>query len=282
MTKRSRPVLITGCSSGIGRATALRLLRSGLIVYATARDLDAIADLRAAGCRTLSVDVTDEDSMRSAVEAVEEGHGPVGALVNNAGYSLSGALETLPMAEVRRQFETNVFGLLRMCQLVLPGMRHVGWGRIVNISSMGGRLALPGGGAYHASKYAVEALSDTLRFEVSGFGVKVVLVEPGFIRSGFAATATAGMDPTAGPYGPFNDEVARVTVEAYDDGLLARLGGEPDDVAKAVERAVVRRNPPARLAVTPSARVLMGARRAMPDRVWDRFLTVRYRRPGED
>src|SRR5215204_7668127 len=150
-------VLITGCSTGIGRATAERLARSGMTVYATARRPETISDLEKVGCRTLALDVDDEESMRAAVAAVEEAEGSVGALVNNAGYSQSGAVETIPMDDLRRQFETNVFGLVRMCQLVLPGMRARGDGRIVNMSSMGGRLTFPGGGFYHASKYAVEA-----------------------------------------------------------------------------------------------------------------------------
>src|SRR5215213_8631186 len=158
----SRTVLITGCSTGIGRACAVRLARAGHAVYATARRAESIEDLREAGCRTLALDVTDEASMRAAVEAVEA---EAGALVNNAGYSQSGAIESLPIDDLRRQFETNVFGLVRMCQLVLPGMRARGDGRIMNMSSMGGNFTFPGGGAYHASKYAVEAISDALRFE---------------------------------------------------------------------------------------------------------------------
>src|SRR4051794_25053495 len=189
MARRSRAVLITGCSTGIGRATASRLLRAGLRVYATARRVDAIADLRVLGATTLPLDVTDEESMRAAVEQVEREAGAVGVLVNNAGYSQAGAIETVPMAEVRRQFETNVFGLVRMSQLVLPGMRERRFGRIVNLSSMGGRLTFPGAGIYHATKHAVEAISDALRFEVAGFGVKVVVVEPGLIRTEFAETA---------------------------------------------------------------------------------------------
>src|SRR5205807_4854383 len=135
----SKAVLITGCSSGIGRATAERLAGGDWKVYATARRPETIADLADRGCRTLALDVTDEDSMRAAVEAVEQAEGAVGALVNNAGYSQSGAVETVPLDQVRQQFETNVFGLVRMCQLVLPGMRRQGFGRIVNVSSMGGR-----------------------------------------------------------------------------------------------------------------------------------------------
>src|SRR4051795_6201819 len=183
MSAVPRAVLITGCSSGIGQATATHLAERGWTVYASARRIDSIADLAERGCRTLALDVTDEDSMKAAVVAVEEAEGTVGVLVNNAGYSQSGAIETVPLERVRAQFETNVFGLLRMCQLVLPGMRREDRGRIVNISSMGGRLVFPGGGAYHGTKYAVEALSDAMRFEVRGFGVDVVLIEPGLITT---------------------------------------------------------------------------------------------------
>src|SRR5947209_10319616 len=191
MADVAHAVLITGCSTGIGRATAERLARSGRTVYATARRLDSIADLEREGCRTLALDVTDEQSMRAAVAAVEEAEGAVGALVNNAGYSQSGAVEDVPMEQVRRQFETNVFGLIRMCQLVLPGMRRRGSGRIVNLSSMGGKLVFPGGGVYHATKHAVEAISDALRFEVRGFGIGVSIVEPGLIKTEFGHAAVS-------------------------------------------------------------------------------------------
>src|SRR3954467_5324222 len=132
MANTSKAVLITGCSSGIGRATAEHLTGKGWTVYATARRPESIADLEAKGCRTLALDVTDEASMAAAVGAVEEAEGAVGVLVNNAGYSQSGAVEDVPLDVVRRQFETNVFGLVRMCQLALPGMRRQGWGKIVN------------------------------------------------------------------------------------------------------------------------------------------------------
>ena len=151
MAQIAGPVLITGCSTGIGRATAELLAREGHTVYATARRPESIEDLRQSGCRTLALDVNDEASMSAAVTAVEEAEGAVGALVNNAGYSQSGAVESVPLDSVRAQFETNVFGLVRMCQLVLPGMRRAGRGRIVNVSSMGGKLVFPGGGIYHAT-----------------------------------------------------------------------------------------------------------------------------------
>lgn len=153
----SKAVLVTGCSSGIGEATAARLARSGWTVYATARRRETLAGLEAAGCRTLALDVTDEDSMQAAVKAVEDAEGAVGVPINNAGYSQSGAIESVAMESVRRQFDTNVFGLVRMCQLVLPGMRGQGWGKIVNLSSGGGKFTFPGGGFYHATKHAVES-----------------------------------------------------------------------------------------------------------------------------
>src|SRR3954470_10240518 len=208
----SKSVLITGCSTGIGAATAAELAPD-FTVYATARKVETLRDLEARGCRVLPLDVTDEDSMRTAVEQVENDEGAVWGLVNNAGYSQSGALETLTMESVRAQFETNVFGLLHLSQLVLPGMRRAGGGRIVNISSMGGRLTFPGGGVYHATKYAVEALSDALRFEVQGFGVRVVLIEPGLIRTEFATTAVASVDEASDPgvYEKFNQAVGSST-----------------------------------------------------------------------
>src|SRR5215211_8979014 len=169
--------------------------------------------------------------MQGAVDQVTAA-GPLGALVNNAGYSQSGAIESVEMDSIRRQFETNVFGLVRMTQLVLPGMREAGAGRIVNIGSMGGKLTFPGGGVYHATKYAVEALSDALRFEVAGFGVQVVLIEPGLIRTGFAEAAVATVDHDDGPYATFNAQVAQATVSAYESGPLGKLGGGPEDVAE--------------------------------------------------
>jgi NAD(P)-dependent dehydrogenase (short-subunit alcohol dehydrogenase family) len=281
----SQAVLITGCSSGIGRATAERLAARGFTVYATARRVESIADLEARGCRVLALDVTDEASMQAAVGTVVEEHGAVGALVNNAGYSQSGAIEEVPLDEVRRQFETNVFGLVRMCQLVLPGMRAQRHGRIVNVSSMGANFTFPGGGFYHATKYAVEAISDALRFEVKHFGIEVVIVQPGIIRTGFADAATGAMatsTPTGGPYAAFNAAVAGSTQGVYEQGPLARLGGGPETVARTIERAITARSPKIRYRVTPSARLLVGQRALMTDGMWDRFLETQFPHPGDD
>jgi short-subunit dehydrogenase len=278
MADHQGAVLVTGCSTGIGRATAERLAERGLTVYATARRLESIEDLRAAGCRTLALDVTDEGSMQAAVAAVEEAHGSVGALVNNAGYSQSGAVETIPMDELRRQFETNVFGLVRMCQLVLPGMRKAGRGRIVNISSMGGKVVFPGGGAYHGTKFAVEAISDALRFEVRGFGVHVSIIEPGLIKTSFGETAVGSVPHQEGPYAEFNTAVAAATAGAYD-GAFGKLGGGPEAVAKAIEKAITARRPRTRYPVTASARFFMVQHAVLPDRAWDRVVGTSFPRP---
>jgi NAD(P)-dependent dehydrogenase (short-subunit alcohol dehydrogenase family) len=274
----SRVVLITGCSTGIGRATAERLARAGHTVYATARRPESIEDLKQSGCRTLALDVTSEESMSAAVKSVEEEHGAVGVLVNNAGYSQNGAVETVPLADVRAQFETNVFGLLRMCQLVLPGMRRRGEGRIVNMSSMGGRFTFPGGGIYHATKHAVEAVSDAMRFEVGGFGIQVVVIEPGIIRSSFGETAAGSVGGEDGPYAKFNAAVAEANATA-SDGPLGKLGGEPHDVAKVIEEAIAANRPRTRYRVTASARLLLAQRRLLPDRAWDRVIGAAFKRP---
>lgn len=282
MADVSKAVLITGCSTGIGRATAERLAANGHTVYATARRPESIADLEGKGCRTLALDVTDEASMAAAVQAVEDAEGAVGALVNNAGYSQSGAVESLDLDAVRRQFETNVFGLVRMCQLVLPGMRAQRFGRIVNISSIGGKLVFPGGGAYHGTKHAVEAFSDALRWEVKGFGVDVAIVEPGLIKTEFATAATTSLAEgigDEGPYEAFNAQVGAATVGAYE-GPAALLGGGPDRVAKAIEKAIVKRRPKTRYKVTPSAHVVLGQRALFTDRMWDGFLGTQFKRPG--
>ena len=281
MADVSKAVLITGCSTGIGRATAERLAGKGHTVYATARRLESIADLEKKGCRLLALDVTQEDSMRAAVARVEEDEGALGALVNNAGYSQSGAIEDVPMEQVRRQFETNVFGLIRMCQLVLPGMRRQHYGRIVNVSSMGGRLVFPGGGIYHATKHAVEAVSDALRFEVKGFGIGVSIIEPGLIRTQFGETAVGSIHEATsddGPYAKFNQAVAASTANAYG-GAMSRLAAPPDSVARAVQRAITSRRPRPRYVITLGARVMLAAHGLLPARGWDTMMRSQFPQP---
>jgi len=282
MSAPSKAVLITGCSSGIGRATALRLAGAGWTVYATARRPETLSELETAGCHTLALDVTDEQSMQAAVDEIERAEGAIGVLINNAGYSQSGAIETVPLDAVRRQFETNVFGLVRLTQLVLPKMRAQRWGKIVNVGSMGGRLSFPGGGHYHATKHALEAISDALRFELRGFGIDVILLEPGLITTEFGEAATASMADVEmtgeDPYAKFNTTVGAVTKGAYD-GPMKLFGGGPDRVAKVIERALKRRHPPARITITPSAKVTIAMRRMMPDRLWDAAMRAQFPQP---
>jgi NAD(P)-dependent dehydrogenase (short-subunit alcohol dehydrogenase family) len=282
MAEPSKAVLITGCSTGIGRATAQRLAGAGWTVYATARRPESIAPLQDAGCKTLALDVTDEQSMLAAVETIEQAEGAIGALINNAGYSQSGAIETVPLEAVRRQFETNVFGLVRLTQLVLPKMRAQRWGKIVNIGSMGGRLSFPGGGHYHATKHALEAISDAMRYELRGFGIDVILLEPGLITTEFGEAANASMTDiqtsAEDPYATFNATVGAVTKGAYD-GPMRILGAGPERVAKVIERTLKRGRPPARKTITASAKLTLGMRRVLPDRAWEAAMRAQFPRP---
>jgi len=278
-------------------------------VYASARRLDSIAHLSPAGCELLALDVTDKDSRKAAVETIVAEHGAVGVLVNNAGYSQGGPVEQVPLEAARRQFETNVFGPIALIQLALPGMRAQRWGRIVNIGSMGGRLTFPGGGLYHATKHSLEAISDALRFEVKGFGVGVTLIEPGLITTEFAKTAVATVaeaqaagspadgvgDPSASrsdredtgasrsgaapdPYAAFNAKLAAMTTGVYE-GPTRHLGGGPEVVAKAIERAISRRRAPTRMLLTPSAKLMVAQRKLMPDRLWDATMRSQLPQP---
>jgi short-subunit dehydrogenase len=266
------PVLITGASSGIGAATADRLARAGHTVYATARKTEALAGLAETGAQLRPLDVTDEASMGAVVEEIVATHGRVGALVNNAGYGAYGAIEDVNVDAVRDQFETNVFGLARLTQLALPSMRAARRGRIVNVSSMGGRVTFPFGGYYHASKYAVEALSDALRMEVAPFGVRVALVEPGLITTNFGATATHNLGTatrTGSPYQEASDAVRKAVARGYAN---RRMTAGPDRVAARIERALTARRPRTRYVVTPAARALITVGKVTPGRVWDRVV----------
>jgi len=277
----SKAVLITGCSTGIGRATAERLASRGWNVYATARNAQSIADLASRGCKTLALDVCDEVSMSAAVQAVQLAEGAVGVLINNAGYGLLSAFEEVPMTDIRRQFETNVFGLIAMTKLVLPAMRRQRWGRIVNLSSMGGKLTFPGGSYYHATKFAVEALSDVLRFEVKGFGIDVIVIEPGPIKTRFGDTAVGGIvAPEDSPYAAYNAMLEKQIREAYEDGPMARFAAPPEAVAEVIEAAIASAHPKTRYKVRLAARVLMGLRRVLPDRAFDAFLRTQFPPPA--
>lgn len=271
------PILITGCSTGIGAATAQYLAKKGHTVYASARKIDSLADSVAAGAQALALDVTDEASMVEAVNTIVAEHGRVGALVNNAGYAQFGAVEDVPVDLIRRQLETNVVGLARMSQLVLPSMRAAGAGRIVNIGSMGGRLVFPYGGYYHATKYAVEAISDALRYEVRPHGVQVILIEPGLIATEFGNTGSHTLGeakPDESVYRKGADRFDAMMGALYDNKLLA---SGPIAIAKTVEKALTRRSPHSRYVTPAVTRSMIHMRTFMPGKAWDRMLRIAMR-----
>jgi NADP-dependent 3-hydroxy acid dehydrogenase YdfG len=276
---RHDPVLISGCSSGIGAATAAALVQAGHTVYATARKVETLADLEALGARPLELDVTSEDSMLAAVETVESEHGQVGTLINNAGFAEYGPIEESDLERVRAMFDTNVFGLARLTQLVLPAMRRSRSGRIVNIGSMGGRLTFPVGGYYHATKYAVEAISDALRVEVKPFGIEVILVEPGLIRTNFESRMNEGLEAGAARQGSvtaYSDLLAaseKNTTGSYANDFMAT---GPETVATVIVKAVQSSRPRSRYVVTPAAKFMINLRRFGGDRIWDKTMRKQF------
>lgn len=257
--------VVTGASSGIGEVTAERLQSAGFRVYAGARRLDRMAGLAARGIVTAELDVTDDGSMRAFVEQVVTEQGRVDVLVNNAGYGSYGALEEVPLDEGRRQLEVNVLGLARMSQLVIPTMRTQQSGRILNISSIGGHFGEALGSWYHASKYAVEGLSDSLRLELRGFGIHVILIEPGAIRTewGGGALDSARTYSGRGPYAGLVQAMSKLYAQAEARGT------EPSVIADAILQAVEAPRPKARYAAPFSAKALIAAATLVPDRLWD-------------
>lgn len=262
----NRVALVTGASSGIGAATARRLARAGLTVYGAARRLDRLAELAADGVRAVELDVTSDDSMTAAIDHVLSEAGRIDVLVNNAGYGSYGAIEDVPMAEARRQIEVNLFGLARMIQLVVPGMRGRGGGTIVNITSIGGKITTPLGGWYHASKFAVEGLSDALRTELAPFGIDVVVIEPGGIATEWGDIAMESAKAASGD-GAYAERVAAAS--AAMEGPIAQRGSDPDVVARTIERSVTAGRPRTRYAVGFMAKPSLIARRVLPDRAMD-------------
>ncbi len=258
--------LVTGASSGIGTEVALALLRRGYVVYGAARRVDRMQELSDRGGRVLPLDLTDEGSTEACLGAIFEKEGRLDVLVNNAGYGSYGAIEEVPLAEARRQFEVNLFGLARVTQLALPAMRRQGGGRIVNVSSIGGKIFTPMGGWYHATKHALEGWSDALRMEVEPFGIRVIVVEPGAIATEWGDIARASLLATSGQ-GPYRAQAGAFAKLMAPDGRFA--GSHPRVVADTVVRALSARRPRTRYAVGAGARPLLLARALLPDRAYD-------------
>ena len=275
----TRVALVTGASSGIGEETARRLRAAGFEVYAAARRVDRMQPLAAEGIHVLGMDVTDEASMVAAVERILAEQGRVDVLVNNAGYGSYGAVEDVPIDEARRQFEVNVFGLARLVQLVVPSMRERGWGRIVNISSIGAVIYEPFGAWYHATKFAVDGFSDSLRVELAPFGIDVVLVHPAGILTEWNTIARDSLVERSA--GGVYDAMARSAAARLASVDNRMLSSGPGVVARAIVRAATARRPRTRYAVGKGARTLMGTRRVLPDRAFDAGVSAAYlrRRP---
>jgi NAD(P)-dependent dehydrogenase (short-subunit alcohol dehydrogenase family) len=271
--------LVTGGSSGIGEATARRLHEVGWSVYAAARRTDRMGELASMGISTLALDVTDEPSTAAAVDRITSEQGRVDVLVNNAGYGSYGALEDVPLSEARYQFEVNVFGLARLTQLVLPHMRQQHSGRIINVSSIGGKIHEPLGGWYHATKFAVEGLSDSLRVELRPFGIDVVVIEPGAIRTEWGSIAAQNLRRASAStaYRQQAEYVAAVLESTSGPGSPA---SPPEVIASVIARAATTRRPRTRYVAGRGARAIIAARQLLPDRAFDALISNGYRMIG--
>ena len=263
--------LVTGGSSGIGESTARALLAKGFTVYAVARRVDKMASLADLGVHAFAMDVTDDDSMVAGIDRIIGEQGRIDVLVNNAGYGSYGAVEDVPIDEARRQFEVNVFGLARLVQLVTPHMRAQKSGRIINISSIGGKFYEPFGAWYHATKFAVEGFSDSLRMELRPFGIKVVLIEPGPIRTEWNEIARDSLLERSGD-GAYAEHARRAhaVLTRFDEPERAST---PEEVADKIVKAALAKRPAARYPVGKGARMITTSRDLLPDRVFDEVVS---------
>ncbi|MCY4624773.1 MAG: oxidoreductase [Chloroflexi bacterium] len=263
--RAGRTVLVTGASAGIGKSTAERLLREGYTVYAAARRVENMRGLEDLGAVALKMDVTREEDLVAAVERITAEHGGVDVLVNNAGFGLFGAMEDISLDDARYQFEVNLFGLARLTQLVLPHMREQKAGRIVNVSSVAGKVYTPLGSWYHATKHAIEGWSDCLRWELKRFGIDVVIVEPGLIRTEFGGIAFSPMaERSTGS--PYAEIAGRITSRMDRSGPH---GSPPTVIANAISKALRARRPKTRYVAGQYARPVLLVRSLFTDRMFD-------------
>ncbi|RXZ72546.1 oxidoreductase [Agromyces albus] len=268
-TTTKKVALVTGASSGMGHAFAIQLHEAGFLVYGVARRTDRMNDLRARGIKTIAMDITDDESTSDGVRQILTETGRIDVLVNNAGYGSYGAVEDVPLEEARRQFEVNVFGAARLVQLVLPSMRSHKSGTIINITSMGGKIYTPFGAWYHATKFAFESFSDVLRLETKPFGINVVIIEPGAIRTEFNGIAADNLIETSGK-GPYADKAAKVAKAARAENTATT--SPPEVVARTLVKAATARRPKTRYAVGFGAKPLIFTRSILPDRAYDAMI----------
>lgn len=274
-TQDKKTALVTGASSGMGKVIARRLIQDGYQVYAAARSVEKMNDLAQLGARPLRMDISRDEDILAAVETIASQTGGVDVLVNNAGFGLYGPVEEIGIDEARYQFEVNVFGAARLTQLLLPTMRTRRSGYIINITSIGGKIYTPLGAWYHATKHALEGWSDCLRLEVAEFGIKVVIVEPGLIETGFGDVVSGNFvkRSASGPYGHLVGNVANSVKNAYGNGR----GSDPKVIADVVARAVKSPHPRTRYAAGKYARMLIGMRVWLGDRLFDRIILSQTR-----
>lgn len=268
--KEKKVVLITGASSGIGYDAAQMLAQQGHRVYAAARRLERMKPLKDFGVQVVPLDVTDETSIKQCVETVIQAEGRIDVLVNNAGYGFFGAIENVPMEEARRQLEVNVFGLAQLTQLVLPLMRKQGSGRVVNTSSIAGKMVIYMGGWYNVTKYAVEAFSDALRMEIKPFGIDVVMIEPGAIKTNWGPIAAQHLRESSA--GTAYEEAGTRWANSMEWYYKSRGLSSPKVVAKAISRAVNSRHPRARYCCGRFSHIGQLAHAIMPARWWDAMM----------
>lgn len=262
--------LITGASSGIGESAAILLHQAGFKVYGAARRIEKMKNLEAKGISIISMDITNEESIVNCVNTIQEKEGSIDVLINNAGYGSYGAIEDVPMEEARRQFDVNMFGLARLTQLVLPKMRENKFGKIVNITSMGGKVYTPYGAWYHATKHALEGWSDCLRIEVKPFGIDVVVVEPGGIKTSWGQIAADNLKKTSGngAYAKSANKSAEGTAEMYSSNKLTK----PEAIGKVILKAVTARRPKTRYVKGYMAKPTIFIRKWFGDRALDAVL----------
>ena len=263
-------ILLTGASSGIGYQTAESLSKEGHVVYGAARRIEKMETLKQFGVKPIYLDVTDEESIKSAIDTIIRNEGRIDVLINNAGYGSYGAIEDVEINEARRQFEVNLFGLARLVQLVLPHMRKQKSGRIINVSSMGGRLTTYFGAWYHATKYALEAFSDALRMEVADFGIDISLIEPGGIKTEWGMIAADKLANSA-KNGAYEKEALK-TAEGMKKQYSGNMLSNPIVITKAISKAVNSRRPKARYLIGFMAKPLVFLHTILPARVFDKIM----------
>lgn len=263
-------ILITGASSGIGKATALHLLTKGYCVYGAARSIEKMADIEEAGGHILLLDILREDSIQNAVNLILTKEGRIDVLINNAGYGSYGALEDVPLEEARRQFEVNVFGLMRLSQMILPVMRNQKSGRIINIASVAGKIYMPIGGWYHATKHALEVLSDVLRMEVKEFGIDVVIIQPGAIHSEWPNIAVENALKYSG--NTVYSGLARIIGQGIANSYKGTFALPAHSIAEVIEKAIVAKKPKTRYAKGKLVGLMLFAKRFLPDRCFDAII----------